>query len=154
MGFYLILFFIYLNIDLLYVVQWFSTQRHSPEVCDDGIQFWTVYDWQPGKIYKSHSVYESVGDKMLLKGLKCVIMLILSLILTLWAAQGLFSLWHCWLFPTLKINDCVHNVNVPARGVRAVRYVLCLPRITVKKSKVNLERTYEWISWRWEEDVC
>ena len=51
-------------------------------------------------------------------------------------------------FLTVRMNERAHNANVPARGVRAVRYVLCLYGVPVKRLEVNLERRYEWIS-RW-----
>ena len=49
------------------------SSRRSLEVCEDGIQLWAVYDWQPGKRNISKSVYDSI------------ITLLLTVLLALWA---------------------------------------------------------------------
>lgn len=123
--------------------------RHLPEVCDDGIQTWTVYDGQPEKtnmcvtqhvwIYNGNKWWpEQVINKYVISSLS--------------STRFVASLWHSWLFVTVRLKDCAHNVIVPARWVRAASGVLNLLSISVKKSKVSLERQSEWIS-RWWEDV-
>lgn len=96
---------------------------HSPEVCDDGIQFWTVYDWQPGKRNKSESVYDSrsVGVKT------TIIILLFHWSLTLWAAQGLlFPLWHGWLSLTVRINNTM-RAQCERTGLGSPGRQVCLP---------------------------
>lgn len=115
-----------------------------PEVCDDGIQIWTVYDGQAGK------------------GNMCMTLSVFGLVRetatrATWARRrDVSSTLSCFFVKLLIVFivgliDCVHNVNVPARGVRAVRGVLSPLCIPVKRSKVNLERMFDWLSW-WKSE--
>lgn len=47
----------------------------------------------------------------------------------------------------------LHKVNIPAGGVRAVRAVLRLYSIPVKRSKVSLEPTHKWITWERQSEL-
>lgn len=54
--------------------------------------------------------------------------------------------FRLFFFPSFLLNVSAHKANIPAWGVWADRPVLRRCSIPVKRSKVSLEPTHEWVT--------